>query len=298
MKLDIENKNGITLGTLITFDNKYQDNLLLGIKSGNEIVKQNLHIENKKCQFKIPSSVTLDRDISCTVVDTNNDKFEPILWGSSSSTKQSENNIIQSLKKMVTKIQTTKQTNLQQVDSKSKNKPQETIKIETLPPTQKVNEPYSQISLEPEQISFEDIAIASTANTAESLFESTEEELENTIDTALNNSHNFYNMIADQIDELFDIYPRETNLEKLIDNSVWCRIDTEFDNKYYVVGIIKEYNDIKYICYGVPGNYNIEPPIEMRNYSQWLPTDTTDPYNSGYWVMYQDSDTGENIFIN
>ncbi len=297
MKLDIEHKNGINLGTLIAFDNKYQDNLLLGIKVGSEIVKQNIHIENKKCQFKIPSNITLDKDISCTVVDTNNDKFEPILWGSSSNSTQN-NGIIQSLKNMVTKIQTTKQVPIKTIDNESNKTAQEPIKIDTKKNNQKDNYVYSQISLEPEQISFEDIAIASTVNTAENLFNTTEEELENTIDSALNSEHNFYNMIADQLDELFARYPRETNLEKLIDNSMWCRINTETDNKHYVVGIIKDNNDIKYICYGVPGNYNIEPPIEMRDYSQWLPTDTTDPYNNGYWVMYQDSDTGENIFIN
>jgi hypothetical protein len=36
----------------------------------------------------------------------------------------------------------------------------------------------------------------------------------------------------------------------------------------------------------------------MREYSQWLPTDVLNPYDKGYWVMYQDADTGEKIFIN
>jgi hypothetical protein len=105
-------------------------------------------------------------------------------------------------------------------------------------------------------------------------------------------------MIADQIDELFDRYPREKNLETLINNSKWVKINTDEENKHYVVGTIQENNDIKYICYGVPGNFNNEPPIELKNYSQWLPVDPQDPYNNGYWVMYQDADTGENIFIN
>ena len=105
-------------------------------------------------------------------------------------------------------------------------------------------------------------------------------------------------MIKEQLDELFDRYPPEENLNRLVDNSYWVKINADYDNKYYVVGIIKNKQDIKYICYGVPGNYNIEPPIEMKDYSQWLPTDIKDPYTNGYWVMYQDADTGENIFIN
>lgn len=297
MKLDIENKNGLLLGTLISFDNKYKNNLLLGIKSGNEIIKQNIHIENKKCQFKLPSHISLENNISCTLVDISEDKFEPILWGSSSDRKQNES-VIQDLKKMITKVQTTKQINTSIIERNCTTETKNNIDNTPNTIVEKDKENFSQISLEPEQITLEDIAIAASTNTAKELFNTSDEEIEKTIDTVLESEHNFYNLIADQLDELFSRYPRERSLEQLVDNSMWCRIDADIDNKYYVVGIIKEDNDIKYICYGVPGNYNTQPPLEMRGYSQWLPTDTTDPYNNGYWVMYQDSDTGENILIN
>ena len=163
-------------------------------------------------------------------------------------------------------------------------------------------ETLSKISLEEELINNNSIPEIAISCSASNLFESSDDEIENTIDNELKNesktTHEFYNMIKEQLDELFDRYPPEENLNKLIDHSSWVKISTDIVNKYYVVGIIKHNEDIKYICYGVPGNYNIEPPIEMRDYSQWLPTDITDPYNNGYWVMYQDSDTGENIFIN
>lgn len=297
MKLDIENKNGLLLGTLISFDNKYKNNLLLGIKSGNEIIKQNIHIENKKCQFKLPSHISLENNISCTLVDISEDKFEPILWGSSSDRKQNES-VIQDLKKLITKVQTTKQINTNIIERNCTTETKNNIDNTPNTLVEKDKENFSQISLEPEQITLEDIAMATSINTAKELFNTSDEEIEKTIDTVLESEHNFYNLIADQLDELFNRYPRERSLEQLVDNSMWCRIDTDIDNKYYVVGIIKEDNDIKYICYGVPGNYNTQPPLEMRGYSQWLPVDTTDPYNNGYWVMYQDSDTGENILIN
>lgn len=173
-------------------------------------------------------------------------------------------------------------------------------------------ESYSQISLLEEElsssISKDEIA---TASIDASLFESNEEEIDTLIDQEMKSEtandelsrfesgkHKFYDMISDQLKELFDRFPREDNLAKLVDNSKWVKINTEIDNKYYVVGIISSNNDIKYICYGVPGSYNIEPPIEMRDYSQWLPTDITNPYSNGYWVMYQDADSGENVFIN
>ena len=163
-------------------------------------------------------------------------------------------------------------------------------------------EELSKISLEEETLDENNIPEIAISCNASQLFESDENEIEDIIDSELKNeyktTHNFYNMIKEQLDELFDRYPPEENLNRLVDNSYWVKINADYDNKYYVVGIIKKEQDIKYICYGVPGNYNIEPPIEMKDYSQWLPTDIKDPYTNGYWVMYQDADTGENIFIN
>lgn len=167
----------------------------------------------------------------------------------------------------------------------------------------------SQISLYEEKTTPQNIPEIAVASEQSILFEDDDESIEKLINEELNNeknipkpidnnSHNFYNMIAEQLHELFDRYPPENNLNKLLENSQWVKIDTDIVNKHYVVGVIKKDNDIKYICYGVPGTYNQEPPIEMREYSQWLPTDISDPYNNGYWVMYQDADTGENIYIN
>ena len=141
-----------------------------------------------------------------------------------------------------------------------------------------------------------EVAIASSTA---SLFESDDLEIEKEIEKEMssNTTHDFYEMIAEQLNELFDKYPRDHTLENLIDNSKWVKLKHD-DNKYYVVGIIYNNNDIKYICYGVPGNYSKEPPTELKNYSQWLPTDITNPFDNGYWVMYQDADTGENILLN
>ena len=163
-------------------------------------------------------------------------------------------------------------------------------------------ESFSQISIEEEILPpIDDIAVASSQTISPSLFEE-DEKLEEIIDNEINkenkNSHEFYNMIADQLDEIFSRYPRESNLEILVPNSKWAKLDTDTENKHYVVGIIYYNDEEKYICYGVPGSYHIEPPIEIRKYSQWLPTDPQNPYTNGYWVMYQDADTGENIYLN
>ena len=155
-----------------------------------------------------------------------------------------------------------------------------------------------------------EVAIASSTQAA--LFESSDKEIESIIDEQISmpdtdsnklkilpkGKHKFFDMISDQLYELFNRYPKEENLSKLIDNSQWIKIVDDYDNINHVVGIIKDNDDIKYICYGVKGNYYQEPPVEMRGYSQWLPTDINHPENNGYWTMYQDADTGENIPIN
>ena len=159
--------------------------------------------------------------------------------------------------------------------------------------------PYSQVKVKSRDSEEEIAQVAS-------LFESSDEEIEREIDNGMrekslnpsNKEHKFYSMIAEQLEELFDKYPRETNLENLVENSRWVKINYEDNDRYYVVGIIYLNNDIKYICYGVPGSYYSEPPRELKDYSQWLPTDLKNPYDNGYWVMYQDADTGENVLIN
>ena len=339
MTLDLENKNNMIFGYVKAYGSAYPTSLLLGIKEGVNIHKQNIKLIDNKCQFKLTNNINLDDNIDCAMVDVSEDKFEPILWGSSRS-KEAQTNILSSLKKSASKLKTMSSQN-----TKASTKPQsindnsnqslhsangdtlDNYYIKNLQKTTHTSSQYddsfspsniannkeeekllSQISLEPEDIldssnsnqsreRESNIAMASSMVARPELFETNEKELNEIIDENIKPDHEFYNMIADQIDELFARYPREKNLETLIDNSMWCKIDTDTDNKYYVVGIIKENNDIKYICYGVPGNYNIEPPLELKDYSQWLPTDPSAPYDNGYWVMYQDSTTGENVLL-
>lgn len=327
MTLDLENKNNMIFGYIKAYGSAYPNNLLLGIKEGVDIYKQNIKLIDNKCQFKLTNNINLDDNIDCAMVDVSEDKFEPILWGSSRS-KASDTNILSTLKKSASKLKsmsshsyTVSKSSTQSIEKENHCTPlynyskdiKEATNHENIAPPDKApsmsrGEEISQISLEPENLFDKNtstpleevnsnIAMASANVANPEIFETDENELNKIIDDNLKPDHEFYNMIADQIDELFARYPREKNLENLIDNSMWCKIDTDTDNKYYVVGIIKENNDIKYICYGVPGNYNIEPPLELKDYSQWLPTDPSSPYDKGYWVMYQDSNTGENILL-
>ncbi len=123
------------------------------------------------------------------------------------------------------------------------------------------------------------------------LFESTDEEIEADIDKEFG----FYNLIKEQVDELFAKYPSENELEKLIPESKWVKVDYENDGHYYVIGLIYENDALKYICYGVPGTHDKEPPSDFAKYSQWIPLKANQPDGRGYWLMYQDANDGHSV---
>lgn len=293
MVLELENKNSMVFGCLKSYNQKYLGDLILGIKSGAKIVKQNISFVDKKCQFKLSDPIDLGGDIDCVMVDTSKD-FEPILWGNAKA--NSTKSLISSLKESVGKLskglrQQSKSPSIQNSSGCVHNSQYASPKPSSIP---KNSDP--EVAMASVELTTNDTGFDLAEETKAELFETNEEELTGEIDRGIN-THNFYDLISDQIAELFARYPREKNLEALVDGSEWCKIDSDTEGRYYVVGIIKKDGDIRYICYGVPGSYDVEPPRELRGYSQWLPTDPHAPYTSGYWVMYQDSDTGENVML-
>ena len=107
----------------------------------------------------------------------------------------------------------------------------------------------------------------------------------------------FYDEIKEQIDTLFNKYPEEEILKELIPESKWIKVDYENNGEHYVVGLMYEDGKVKYVCYGVPGVYGMEPPKELKGFCQWLPIDALKENGFGYWITYQDADSGENVVM-
>ena len=105
---------------------------------------------------------------------------------------------------------------------------------------------------------------------------------------------NFYLAIHNQIDEIFVCYKEEVTLNNLINNSRWARIDYAED-EYYVIGVIKENEQPKYICYGIPGIYSVKPPKEVEDFARWQYLSKDNPKGEGYWLIYQDAKNGNTI---
>lgn len=104
----------------------------------------------------------------------------------------------------------------------------------------------------------------------------------------------FYLEMKEQIDRLFSNSQNEEYLEELIPNSKFARVVLE-ENNYYVLGLIYCDEEIKYICYGVPGIYQKNPPRELSGYPIWFPLEQDKPQGFGYWLTYQDANSGESV---
>ena len=106
----------------------------------------------------------------------------------------------------------------------------------------------------------------------------------------------YYEKVKRELCTLFSKYPREEALCRLLPESDWVRIDFG-KNKFYVVGVIREGKKPKYICYGVPADSRGEPPQALKGYCSYLPLSLFEPDGKGYWMMFQDAETGQCVKI-
>lgn len=107
----------------------------------------------------------------------------------------------------------------------------------------------------------------------------------------------FFDMIKPQVDTLFSKSEHFSLLEQKLENTEWVKVPyASEENDHYILGKIIDSGVVTHICYGVPrASINEKPPVGLEEYSQWLPLD--DETGAGYWVMYQDAKTGENVVV-
>ncbi|MDE7082935.1 MAG: hypothetical protein K2O89_04445 [Clostridia bacterium] len=105
----------------------------------------------------------------------------------------------------------------------------------------------------------------------------------------------FYERMKEEIDGILAKYPQEKALEDLIEDSKWVRI-TYGESGFYVFGVLYSGGKPKYICYGVPTSQSDAPPQSMEGLASFLPA-SPDDGECGYWVMYQDAETGASVKV-
>lgn len=133
--------------------------------------------------------------------------------------------------------------------------------------------------------------------TPNSSLEPSENVEKNTVDTLNKESEKFIQSITDQLDDMFKTYPEDEIIMKIIPNSKVVKVTDNVDEGSYIVGVIYELDEIKYLLYGVPSKYNEPAPKELGKNYQWLPLNVDDPLSDGYYLLYQDATSGKIVPI-
>jgi hypothetical protein len=158
----------------------------------------------------------------------------------------------------------------------------------------------------------------SKSNNNENLFIYDEKETENQIDNELNKNFidfnkqstqinnikpiaetaaalPFFNLVKEQIDEMFNTYRADETLTKLIKNSRFCTVMAN-EKTGYNFGII--YNDAgtpTHICYAIWAPEGFKLPQNLENSFQFLPKkfEEFSKQYIGFYLSYQNASTGE-----
>lgn len=256
--LTIEQSGSGVFGSIKTFDIPKTGNLVLGITvDSKSAIKQNVIFANGNVfNFKLPTDFNINGKIGCVLVDLSHNEVNALVWGTNGNSAEYKKDIINVFNNDI-KVSTYSEPKLAEKDI-----PQ--AKMEENKPTQDIDPKL-----------FED-----------------DENIEEIIDKEMGENDDFYGLISDQIDDLFNKFPSEERLVEIVPNSRWIKVDYDGDGKQYVLGLVYDQNEVKYICYGVPSDKDNAPPSVLESYSQWLETD-----DGGYWVMFQYAKTGENVIV-
>lgn len=267
--VNFEKEDGEILGEIKLYNFKDEPDgiLSLGLKEGDKVSKAGLNrIGNMKYSFKFNNILSLN-EFSCAIININHGEVKSLVSGSTQCS-QSTNEI------------------LAQVASEMDN-------VTTMNECKKVLDEHN-IELEDQNEIEQEIDNCMKENCSEKCsackyryaFYASEEE---------KNEDSFFDGISEDISKLFSTHMEEELLEQIIPFSKWVKIENEDGDNYYVLGLIYENDQVKYICYGVPGMYSENPPEELKGYAEWLPIDSTKEKEFGYWITYQDAQSGENV---
>lgn len=284
--LCLETTTSKTLVNLKTYNfSKTIGKFLLGIKCGADLFKVELGSDEN---YIIDKPLDLNEKISAVVVKIENNQADILIWGSNETNRVWQNSILQNFD-VQTQNSKPKTEENQQRESKKEIFSQsfdDDFEFET---KQSDVGDYSDYETDEE---IEKIVDQSLNKFSE--LEGDEEENKN--DFNQNNKSEFLNSVEDQINELLNNYEEEKALENIIPNSKFVKVNSSGQN-FYIFGVIYENNEIKYIVYGLPGEFNVKPDDEYSNYYQWLPLNSENPQGYGYYLMYQDALNGNQVEI-
>ena len=101
----------------------------------------------------------------------------------------------------------------------------------------------------------------------------------------------FYSRMQADIERIFSAYPKESDLEEVLEGSRFVKIGYG-NGAYYAFGVLYIGGNPAYVCYGVPSLNAQEPPKSLKGISSYVPCK-----KGGYWMTYQDARTGVSVGI-
>lgn len=141
----------------------------------------------------------------------------------------------------------------------------------------------------------------SVAEEVEDSHESEEETLKEKTDLKekIENTDNFLEMIKPQLDVLFTQNSHYVELEEKLPGTEWVKVMFDGDGSdHYILGKLFDGDIVTHIAYGIfAENKEQKPPQGLEQYCQFLPLDPENENSQGYYVMYQDALTGDNIIL-
>ncbi|MBO5286248.1 MAG: hypothetical protein J6B16_05060 [Clostridia bacterium] len=104
----------------------------------------------------------------------------------------------------------------------------------------------------------------------------------------------YYDKIKPDLDKIFSTCRQNYSLTNSLVNSVFYDYVDENQNTV-AVGVIKDGDTVKYLCYGIPAKYSLKAPNELSSYATFIPVSIYEMAGDGYWVIFQDAKTGKCI---
>lgn len=292
--LTLENDGELITGRLrlYNFGREPEGILSLGIYSNQKVIKCGLvHISTMLYSFKTKPEI--GNEFSCAVVNINGANAEPILFGSTDE-KPSAQKLLEVISNEALDAKTAKEA--EQVLDENHIEYDKSLKGDIDAAIDSEMAKNDQVA-EVEQLYTKLSALSGKENPPkESKCENCKYKKCFFGEEEQQQKHKFFEEISTQIDKLFLDSPKEEYLENAIPSSKWVRVEFDGNGDYYILGLIfDEDKNVRYVCYGVPGIYQKQPPKNLSGFPVWFPLDKTRPESFGYWLTYQDAESGESI---
>lgn len=329
--------NGMSKCSLKCYNVDMTKKLVLGVCIDGKLAKYDIEMsKSKSFEFVTKETIEHTSEISAVLLDIGKDDYKIVLWGSTQINLAWQNTLKEMIEEnyVPKPVSSQQQNNNFDNDIKSQNFDNKSNYCDYVEAKEKVvsyqnaeekytdnsfeNNSQCDITEEEKLDNFIDSVIKMTEDdsvvdeTTDSQInaQSTKSDFDKNVEIEtdlidFNNKQNyqtktnlsFYEKLSGQIQKMFDTNESFEVLNEIFPNSKFCKVNFDDGTGYYVFGIIYDEGQAKYLCYGMPAQKEETPPKEFAELYQWLPIDTSSEEGDGFYMMYQDAQTGRNISV-